>query len=196
MARPPKISNDDILAAARQVFLAQGMGASTLEIAELAGISEASIFKRFGTKQALFLAAIGITETPQWIKAISSKEPTAKIEVELTEICREMLAFYLKVLPRVMMMMAPGSLPPLMKSPPPPIRDSQVIAKFLARAIDLGYLRPSDPQTIAHMLVGAINNYTIAHTISTAVPESETIDPDRFITQLIDTIWSGIAPET
>jgi AcrR family transcriptional regulator len=195
MARPPKITNDEILAAARQVFLTQGMGASTLEIAELAGISEASIFKRFGTKQALFLAAIGVTETPTWLKAMSGKVPTANIKAELTEICREILAFYQEVLPRVMMMMAPGSLPPLMKSPPPPIRDSQVLATFLARAIDLGYLRASDPQTTAHLLVGAINNYTIAQTISTALPESETIDPDRFITQLISTIWTGIAPE-
>ncbi len=65
MARPPKITNDEILAAARQVFLEEGMGASTLKIAEKAGIAEASIFKRFATKQALFLAAIGISETPQ-----------------------------------------------------------------------------------------------------------------------------------
>jgi AcrR family transcriptional regulator len=93
------------------------------------------------------------------------------------------------------MMMAPGSLPPLMKSLPPPIRHSQVLAAFLARAIDLGYLRANDPQTIAHALVGAINNYAIAHTISTAMPESESIDPDLFIDRLIDTIWSGIAPE-
>jgi AcrR family transcriptional regulator len=45
MARPPKITNEEILAAARQVFLEQGEGGSTLEIAEKAGISEASIFK-------------------------------------------------------------------------------------------------------------------------------------------------------
>jgi AcrR family transcriptional regulator len=57
MARSPKITNEEILAAARE-----GFGASTLAIAKKAGISEASNFKRFTTKQALFLAAIGVTE--------------------------------------------------------------------------------------------------------------------------------------
>jgi Bacterial regulatory proteins, tetR family len=64
MARTPKITNEAILAVAQQLFLEQGEKASTLEIANKAGISEASIFKRFATKQALFLAAIGITAPP------------------------------------------------------------------------------------------------------------------------------------
>ena len=32
MARPPKITNEEILTAARQVFLEEGFGASTLAI--------------------------------------------------------------------------------------------------------------------------------------------------------------------
>ena len=36
MARTPKITNEEILAAARQVFLEQGEGGSTLEIAQKA----------------------------------------------------------------------------------------------------------------------------------------------------------------
>jgi hypothetical protein len=44
MPRPPKITNEEILAAARQVFLAEGINGSTLEIGQKAGISEASIF--------------------------------------------------------------------------------------------------------------------------------------------------------
>ncbi len=198
MPRPPKITNESILAAARQVFLAQGMGASTLEIAELAGISEASIFKRFGTKQALFLAAIGITETPTWLKAMSGQVPTADIKAELTEICSGMLTYYQQVLPRVMMMMAPGTLPPSIESPPPPIRDSQILAAFLAQAIALGYLRAGEPQTIAHALVGAIVNYVAMQTMmSQSIPASSIeISEDRFIAQLIDIIWTGIAPAT
>lgn len=40
MPRRPTVTNEAILEAARQVFLAQGFGASTVDIAKKAGISE------------------------------------------------------------------------------------------------------------------------------------------------------------
>ncbi len=120
MAQTPNITNEEILAAALQVFLEEGIGASTLEIAQKAGISEASIFKRFTNKQALFLAAMGITETPKWVKTLSSDMPTAVIKSELTDISEQMLAFYQEVLLRVLMMMAQSNLPHPSQSHPWP----------------------------------------------------------------------------
>ncbi len=199
MARPPKITNEAILTAARQVFLEQGASASTLTIAEKAGISEASIFKRFATKQALFLAAMGVTETPKWVKVLSGT-PTAAIKTELTDICEQMLDFYQEVLPQVMMMMAQGNMPHPPPVPPPPVRDSQLLAGFLERAIAQGYLRPCDATTIAHMLVGAIVNYVIAANIASRLPiplpwlNAKQIQPSSFIHNLIETVWIGIAP--
>lgn len=202
MARPPKITNEEILAAARQIFLEQGIGASTLAIAEKAGISEASIFKRFVTKQALFLAAMGVAETPKWVKTLSSRQPTAALQSELTEICEQMLAFYQEVLPRVMMMMTQNNMPhPPLVTPPPPVRDSQLLAGFLARAIDQGHLRPCDAPTIAHMMVGAIVNYVIAGNIANQrpnplpLPLPQPIEPAPFIHNLIEVLWSGISPD-
>lgn len=202
MPRPPKITNEEILAAARQVFLEQGEGGSTLEIAEKAGISEASIFKRFSTKQALFLAAIGISETPQYVKLLSSQTPTAEIRAELTEICTQMLGFYQEVMPRVMMMMTQtrSSLPPLV---PPPLRDAQLFVGYLDRAISQGHLKPCDSMTVAHAIVGAIQNYSMTSTISGKVPlplpfilpKLKSIPPTTFIDSLIATIWTGIAPD-
>ena len=58
MPRPVTIQDSAILDAARRVFLVRGYSASTAEIARRAGVSEGSLFKRFRTKTALFLAAI------------------------------------------------------------------------------------------------------------------------------------------
>jgi AcrR family transcriptional regulator len=200
MARPPKITNEAILAAARQVFLTQGVGASTVEIAEKAGISEASIFKRFGTKQALFLAAMG-AETPKWVKELPHQAPTAAIKTELTDITTQMLDFYQVVLPRVMMMMTQTKMPhpPLM--PPPPIRDAYILAGFIDRAIAARHLRPCDAITIANMIVGSIVNYVISSNVPQNLlvplpfPVPPTVPPDRFTHNLIETLWHGIAPE-
>jgi AcrR family transcriptional regulator len=201
MARPPKITNEEILAAARQVFLEQGESGSTLEIAQKAGISEASIFKRFSTKQALFLAAIGISETAQYVKLLSS-QPTTEIRSEIVEICTHMLGFYQEVMPRVMMMMTKtkSSLPPMV---PPPLRDAQLFAGYLDRAIAQGHLKPCDAMTLAHAIVGAIQNYAMTQTIATNIPfpipfvlpKLKSIKPEIFIHNLIETLWPGIAPD-
>ena len=202
MARPPKISNEDILAAARQIFLEQGVGASTLDIAEQAGISEASIFKRFKTKQTLFAAAMGILEKPPWLSVLADYEPTANVKSELTDICEQMLAFYQDLMPRVLMVMAQGKVsapPPIV---PPPIRDRKLLVGFLNRAVKAGHLRICDTQTVAQIIIGTIINTVVTqhmiHKLSIqpamqnfALPPSETL-----IQNLIETLWVGIAPDS
>lgn len=201
MARPPKITNEEILSAARQVFLEEGFGASTLAIAEKAGISEASIFKRFGTKEGLFMEAMGVFETPQWVKKLSNQQPTADIKSELTEICKQMLALYQVILPRVFMVMSRGNIPIPPPAPPPPIRDSQLLGAFLERAIAKGYLRSCDAMTIAYMITGSITNYVVVGNIASKMPfpisifQPKQIEPSIFIHNLIETLWFGIAPE-
>jgi AcrR family transcriptional regulator len=197
MPRPLKITNEAILVAARQVFLEQGMGASTLAIAQKAGISEAAIFKRFATKQALFLAAMGIDEQPKWLKLVQ-QPPSADIKAEITEICEQMLAFYQLVLPRVMMMMVQHKMPHPPMVLPPPVRDSQLLAAYFERAIALGYLRPCCALTLAHLIVGAIVNYVIARNVVQNLPEPLPFPPPKhlesedFMHNLIETLWTGL----
>jgi AcrR family transcriptional regulator len=198
MARPPKITNEEILAAARQVFLEQGGNASTLLIAEKAGISEASIFKRFATKQALFLAAMGITEIRAWVDVLANDTPSAAIKSELIEICGQMLDFYREVMPRVFMMMTQGNSPHPPAMPSPPVRDTQLLARYLDRAIAKGYLRSCDTMTVAHMVVGAMTHYVVTQNIATKLPvdlpspEMKSIEPTIFIHNLIEIILTGI----
>jgi AcrR family transcriptional regulator len=182
MPRPPKVSNESILEAARQVFLEQGIGASTLAIAERIGISEAAIFKRFLTKQALFMAAMGISQNPPWVKALTQATPTENFKAEVTEILRQMLAFYQEVLPQVIMMMQKGNhiQPPM---PPPPVRDARLLASYLDRAITQGHLKPCNHRAIAHMIVGGINNYVLSQTLRRQNPQD--FDPNQ----------PGLAPE-
>jgi AcrR family transcriptional regulator len=211
MARPPKITTEEIIAVARQVFLEQGAGASTLVIAERADISEAAIFKRFGTKQALFLAAMGISDNHPWINVLSKGTPTPAIRADLIEICSQILEVYQEVMPRVLMLMNQGntSLPPPMFEPPP-IRDTQLLAGYLDRAIDKGYIKPCNATVVAHIIIGGINNYVVMQNMpklpfpvspllqikSNISGASIAIEPELFIPNLIDTIWVGIDPNS
>ena len=58
MGRKRLVSDEQLLEAARQLFVERGLKASTREIARRAGVSEAVLFQRYETKADLFFAAM------------------------------------------------------------------------------------------------------------------------------------------
>src|SRR5262245_42270109 len=58
MGRQKTITDDEVLRIARNIFREQGHTATTREIAQAAGISEAILYQRFGSKDQLFFAAM------------------------------------------------------------------------------------------------------------------------------------------
>ena len=58
MPRPKSISDESILDAARHVFQRDGHAAATRAVAKEAGISQAVLYQRFGSKEQLFCAAM------------------------------------------------------------------------------------------------------------------------------------------
>ena len=76
MPRPKTISDVDVLAAAREVFLNRGPNVSTVEIAKRVGLSQPALFQRFGDKASLFLKAM--TPRPLDVDAIIG--PNTKVE--------------------------------------------------------------------------------------------------------------------
>jgi hypothetical protein len=72
--------------------------------------------------------------------------------LNLIEICSQILEVYQDVMLRVLMMMNQGntSFPPPMLEPPP-IRNAQLLAGYLDRAIDKGYIKPCNAIVVAHI---------------------------------------------
>lgn len=209
MARIPKITNQQILEAARQVFLQHGFGASTLEIAQQAGISEASIFKRFSTKEELFFAAMGIPEKPLWVNELESLCGKGNLKENLINICFKIMEFYSEMLPQIMMLRSRGNaLPEPGDKEPRPIRDIKALTAFLEHEINQNRLRPCDPQTVAHILLGSLMNYVLLEQISSQAiiervnlpigtylnSEVRAIEVSAFIQSFVDIVWQGIAP--
>ena len=87
MARPRSIDDSVILDAAREVFLELGFAGTTAEIARRAGVSEGSLFNRFGNKKQLFRAAIAPRiEDAVWIADLESRVGTGGFIEHLVEI--------------------------------------------------------------------------------------------------------------
>ncbi|MBE9005226.1 TetR/AcrR family transcriptional regulator [Fortiea sp. LEGE XX443] len=208
MARKPKITNQQILEAAREVFLQQGFGGSTVEIAQLAGISEASIFKRFSTKEELFFAAMGLPERSLWMKELENLCGKGNLKENLILVCLQILEFYSEALPRFMMLRSRGSaLPePGIRLEQGPVQDVTVLTSFLEREISLNRLRSANAKIVAQILVGTLMNYVLleqlpcsqAGLVTEAVRGIDSENPSTavfsFIQSLVETIWLGVAP--
>lgn len=208
MARTPKITNQQILEAAREVFFQKGFSGSTLEIAQRAGISEASIFKRFTTKEDLFFAAMGIPDTPPWVNELEGLCGKGDLKQNLVHICLQILEFYSDIFPRIMMLRSRGkALPEMRGQNAKPIRDLKILISFLEFEMNQGRLRPCDPQTLAHVIMGALMNYVMLEQIPPLealpidLPAAEahksaltSLTAIALVENLVETVWQGIAP--
>src|SRR5258708_3324392 len=104
MARTATITHEQILAAAREVFLEKGIRATVAEVAERAGIAGGSIFKRFKTKEDLFCAAMQTQmHQVEWFDTLARAAESDDVEDALLAIGREILAFFRKIMPLMMM---------------------------------------------------------------------------------------------
>src|SRR3954463_6836410 len=100
MARPVSIKDETIIAAAREVFLERGIQATTAEVAERAGVSEGSVFKRFKSKVDLFRAAMGDQiHDPEWIREIAGRVGKGDVRDHLIAIGTEVIAFFRRLMP-------------------------------------------------------------------------------------------------
>jgi AcrR family transcriptional regulator len=95
VGRTKTIDDDEILRHARSIFGRDGPAASTRHIADAAGISQAVLYQRFGSKEEMFLRAI--TPDPPDVDALLGPYPPRDVRLDLVRI-GERLADYLRSL--------------------------------------------------------------------------------------------------
>ena len=193
MARTRKITDEQILKAAQAVFLENGFGASTIEIAERAGISEGSIFKRFNTKENLFLMAMGMSDFPPWLPILESMVGQGVLKDNLKDLALKMIEFFQENLPKMMMVMSKGGpLPNIMRATnAPPIRNLKGMTRFFEQEIALGRMQASNPQTVAQIFMGSLMNYVFLDQLSAPLAE-----PHDYVDAMVETLWQGLKPSS
>lgn len=197
MPRPRTITNEEILDAARELFLERGPSVSTAEIARRAGISEGTIFKRFPTKDALFMAAMGLevqSDPNDFLKGLCAN---GSIQENLGCIARRMLAFFRELIPRVIAMHAHPKLAAhqhaILKGPDSPhCKAHLAFTKYLGAEMDAGRLGRGDPELIARVLSASLWNFVFFETIQSQVYSP--IEGDAYVDKLVELLWAGIAP--
>src|SRR5438477_10961516 len=94
MGRPKEVTDEEIVVAARQCFLERGAGVSAIEIGRELGVSHTTIFNRFGSKEALMVAALGPPDKVPWMAALEAGPDNRPIREQLVEHCKVISAYF------------------------------------------------------------------------------------------------------
>ncbi len=193
MGRPRTIDDAELLRHARAVFLRQGGSGSTKEIATLAGVSEAALFKRYSTKTALFLAAM----MPPEVDVVAILAPATRLSDPrraLTAVSENMLDYFRNAIPVFLQLMANPSirLQDVVRhfkvSPAPALVDA--IAGWLREAAKDGRVAATDPRASAGLLVAAV--HSIAQFELFGLHGGKF--PRTAVATLVGALWDGLKP--
>jgi AcrR family transcriptional regulator len=196
MARPRQVSDAQILEAARACFLEQGPSVSTTVIAKRLGVSQAALFKRFGTKDDLLVAAL--RPDPAMLDGLLAQleagpEPE-DLPDQLKEIARTIRDAFAKILPQMAVLRSAGLGPPACmdrSKPIPPQRVHHALVRWLEQAEQRGLAAVTNPSAAAFSLLGAIHMQSFMAYI---VGDDGDLTSDAALEALVDSLWVGLAP--
>ncbi len=196
MPRTKTVPDSEILEEARRCFLAHGPGVSTEVIAEALEISQPAIFKRFGTKKALMLAALLPPAVPEWVHALEDGPDDRPLVEQLRAVIRQAAAFFAEVVPAMMVIRSSGiSHEELLASfkEAPPIVAKRTLIGWLLRSVERGLIRPVDSEAAATMMLGALQFRAFMVQITGSAPSRSS--DEEYVDHLADLLVHGLAPE-
>jgi AcrR family transcriptional regulator len=198
MSRPVSIKDETIIEAARQVFLERGIQATTAEVAERAGVSEGSIFKRFKSKGELFRAAMAhLHDELAFARDLAGRVGKADVREVLFETGMEIVVFFRQLMPLHMMAWSnPGSegLPKALRGPnPPPVRALKNITGYFEAEMRGGRMRRQDPEIVARAFLGSVHTFVFFELLYQMNGELP-LAAETYVRGLVSLLWTGIDP--
>lgn len=195
--RPRSIDSERLLAVAREVFLERGIRATTLEVAERAGVSEGSLFHRFKSKEALFSAAMDFDQESAPDRLLAALHEVEELDPPeaLLRLSTAVLEVGKVALP---IMMMSWSNPHLCGGTPfdkkkARFRDFlKALGAYFERQMDGGKLRRMDAEVLARTFLGAVHHYCMTRMLDET--ERAMIPEGMFVRGLVDLILNGAAP--
>lgn len=193
MARPRRVSDDEIFAAVRKAVQEQGPQVSLDVVAEHLGVTAPALFRRFGNRGALLIAALGEQVIPPFIPMLDRGPDERPIEVQLSELITAITRHLITALPCILALRESGlgDLTEQATPVPPPILAARAISGWLARAAERGLLAVEHPDDTALMLLGAIQAPVFIHHVAKSKGE---LDPAAYGQRLTQTLLRGLAP--
>jgi AcrR family transcriptional regulator len=194
MGRPKLVDDAVILKAAHLLFMEKGIGATTAEVARRAGVAEATLFKRFGSKPALFRRAMR-SEMASWVLELLESQAGAYEDLEeaLVKVGLQIIEMARKVVPFMMMSWSSrGEFGPLgADERSKPFGPVAALVSFFETQIKAGRIgRKTDPLILTAGYFGALQHYALVEILRKRHP----VPQEQFVRGFVHLLWNGIAP--
>ncbi len=189
MGRRKGISDEDVIRVARAVFRAQGHTATTRAIAEAAGISEAVLYQRFGSKDDLFFAAMR-PSGPDVEALLGPRDPAGNAHRYVRATVVRIAGYFGEVIPLAVRLMTHPSFDPsaLARAQPSGAAVLQEgLAQRLASLARGGQLAAHAPEVMARLLVSLAHDWALGGVLAPGHPRRQ-----RQLTALVDVVWEGL----
>ncbi len=196
VGRPKQVTDEQIVAAARRCFLERGARVSAEDIARELGLTHTTLFNRFGSKEALMLAALRPPEKIPWVTALGAGPDDRPIRDQLVEHCRVMSGYFNELQAGFAVLQASGISSGKAyhgrRGDPPPVQTFRALTAWLRRAQGEGRLAKCDVDTLAATILGALHNWAFTARVcgQSATPAAG----QRHVERFIDLLWNGIGP--
>jgi AcrR family transcriptional regulator len=203
--RPPVISDDRLLEAAREVFLARGIRATTAEVADRAHVSEGTIFHRYKTKDALFRAAMRFDpdKIPSLMDFLAPRADEVDLRSRLVGHAMRILSFGRVAVPMMMMAWSnPDGEYSLEKLLVDEMRaETSKMAKdrwfrgvkaLFDSEMECGGIARVSSEILTRMFIGTLRDYCFRELLIDVSPR---MSPEEFSESVVDMILRAARPE-
>ena len=194
MGRPREVTDEQIVDVARRCLFERGAGVSAADIARELGVSHTTLFNRFGSKEALMVAALGPPDHVPWVAALDAGPDDRPIREQLVEHSKVMSAFFQELQAGQAVLQAAG-IPPQKaygrrKGEPPPVQAFSALTGWLRRAQSQGRIAKCDVETLAATILGALHGW--AFTARVCGQSTSASASARHVERFIDLLWNGM----
>jgi len=160
MTRPRQVTSEAILEAARACAVERGPNVSLEVIAERLGVTPPALLKRFGSREAMMIAALRTAEEPAWVKGLAAGPDDRPLEQQLEALFSRILDFFSSEAAR-MSTLCESRIPFHRvfdaERPPPPVQNTWALAAWLDQARAQRLVRREDFEMVALGMLGALH---------------------------------------
>jgi AcrR family transcriptional regulator len=160
MTRPRQVTSEAILEAVRACAVERGPNVSLEVISERLGVTPPALLKRFGSREAMMIAALRTTEEPEWVESLARGPDQTPLEEQLAGLFSRILQFFSSEAAR-MSTLCESRIPIHRifdaERPPPPVQHAWALAGWLDRAAARGLARAEDFEMVALGMLGALH---------------------------------------